>query len=264
MEESLQRFETRVVVVGPLWRVARMKGFAMITAALAPMLAAAMVLKASPGGKYCGSVEGVVDVSVDIATTTAFNLKATIMGSQIECNGEPYKFSLDSGKVTIPGIDNPDDCIGKVADEFGITADTVDITYNANSNSIKIDIGFGAVELKPCGTANHVGWEVLLKPHHHNFHRFHPHPKPVDGEVPQVIDYVDVHPYHSHHGHHHHCHCKACALAGVVFFLALSLFVGKRLRKRCSKRSNNSDKSVLPASSAEMGVPLVSDVPIKH
>lgn len=223
-----------------------MKFTTFLISSLMPLLAAA----ANPTGKYCGSVEGVVDVTVDLSASTGFNLKATIMGSEIECNGEPFTFDESSGKVTIPGIDNPDDCIGKVADEFGITADTVDITYSAASNSIKIDIGFGSVELKPC-PASYVGWEVLFVPDMHKFS------KPIDGDA-------DVHSYHR--GHHHHCHCKGCAVAFLAFTVLLSVFAGKRLRNRC-KRSHEANKesvSVAPAGETELGVPLVSEIPIKH
>ena len=211
-------------------------------------------------GKYCGSVEGVVDVTVDLSAATGFNLKATIMGSEIECNGEPYTFDESSGKVTIPGIDNPDDCIGKVADEFGITADTVDITYSAASNSIKIDIGFGSVELKSC-PATAAGWEVLLIPHVPNFKRFHPH-HPKDAQPTDNI--VEMEDYH--HGNHHHCHCKGCAFALIGFVTLASVFLGKRLRRRCKRaqEGNKESASVAPAGETELGIPLVAEASIKQ
>lgn len=194
-----------------------------------------------------------VDVTVNLATGSTFNLQATVMGSQIECNGEPYTYDQASGKVTIPGIDNPDDCIGKVADEFGVTADTVDITYEAASNSIKIDIGFGAVELKQCGATGN--WEILLKPHHvlHRFHKI-----PLDLQPPEKTIDVD----NFHHAHHH-CHCKGCAIVALGFALICSVLLGKRLRRRCRSGANKQGASVAPVGEADMGVPLVSPEQMK-
>lgn len=197
------------------------------------------LIQAGPNGKYCGAIEGVADLSVESKGPNAFDVKATLMGTDIVCKSEAFTFDEKSGEIKLPGIEDPNDCLGKVADEFGVTGDTVVIKYDKPSNTINVDIGFGSVTLKFCGA-----WEILLKPqfmipgfrgHHgvhdehgeHRPHRHGPH-GPHGPRRPLHEQYHGEYRDENMDGfeHPHHC-CRGCGLF-LLIAVTGTILLGKR------------------------------------
>jgi len=83
------------------------------------------------GNKVTASIDIVDDSHADIDITVK-----GIVNVNINCKSEEYV--LSGSKVTLPGIGNADDCIGKDLKENGV--DLKSITYDSGKNSIEISV----------------------------------------------------------------------------------------------------------------------------
>lgn len=105
--------------------------------------------EAAPFGSYCGSVEGLVDVKLSISGQSRFTVNATLGGEMVVCKDEEYKLDASTGAISLPGLQDPSDCIAKKLEDFGEAPGDLSMSYDAAANSIHASLAGQDVVLTP-------------------------------------------------------------------------------------------------------------------
>jgi len=103
-----------------------------------------------PKGNYCGGVEGIVELKVNVLNATHFLVTGYIFGSPATSCTEPYKFNRTTNEIWLP-LTEPDDCIGQQLNNVGVDPESVVVMYLPDWDSLDIQSGFGGFYLDQCG-----------------------------------------------------------------------------------------------------------------
>ncbi|KAF4671380.1 hypothetical protein FOZ61_000005 [Perkinsus olseni] len=113
----------------------------MLRALLYYLMIGVAVADQRPHGAYCGSYKELVrNGRITIDDDTHFDIYLEVFVEEVDCRREEYQYDPESHTVQLPHWQDPEDCINKKLNAFGVKLDSIVLNYDSGSDKLTLEI----------------------------------------------------------------------------------------------------------------------------